>query len=206
MKRFLIEDLGEVACAMYDAIVDDGLNDVTFVGRYDDVTEIIKELLMFDDVFPYRLEIEPEGLYSYDKEYYVSLDSDLNIWCNKAYDFENKCYLYDETRRLFVADDCNSIMLKEIACDEDNIYEVSYDLEEESECDGNCECCSCNDGNDNNHEVITRVTTDENGKLRGFEKSWETNEDGLHYHSTYSFYSSNEDMLKTMLENFSIKY
>lgn len=207
MRKYVIEDLGEVACEMYDAIVEDGLSDVTFVGYCDDVIAIVKELLMFDEILPYDIEIEPEEIGNYDKEYYVALDSDLNIWCCKAYDVEHKRYLHDESRRVFIADDCSSAILKEIDCDEDNMYEVSYDLgNEESECDGNCVCCSCNNSKDDNHEVITRVAVDKDGKLRGFEKSWETNEDGMHYHSTYSFFSNNHDMLKNMLENFNIEY
>lgn len=209
MNRFLIEDLGEVACAMYDSIVDDCIDDVTFVGCYDDAVAIIKELLMFDEILPYQINLEPEDWDGYDKEYYISLDDDMNIWCEKAYSFDHGRYLYTDTRRLFIADDCNSAILKEIGCDEDSMYEVSYDLgDEESECDGNCACCQCDENNDSkdNHEEITRVAVDDNGKLRGFEKSWETHEDGLHYHSTYSFFSNNEDMLKNMLDNFSIKY
>lgn len=208
MRRFLIEDIGEIACAMYGAIVDDKLDDVTFVGRYEDTIGVIKELLMFDDIVPYAIELEPEELDGYDMEYYVTLDDELNIWCSKAYSFRHRKYLYTETRRLFVADDCNSAILKEIGCDDDNMYDVSYDTFGDDECDGNCACCQCGekDVSDDNHEVITRVAVDENGKLRGFEKFWNTDEDGLHYHSTYSFFSNNEDMLKNMLDNFNIKY
>lgn len=209
MRRILIDGFGNIACLMYNSIVEDKLSDTTFVGYCEDVICVVKELLMFDDVLPYDIVIEPEEIGGYDKEYYVTLDSDLNIWCCKAYDIENKRYLYDETRRLFIADDCDYTLLSKIACDEDNMYEVSYDLDkEEFKCDENV-CCGCNDNNNDNdskHEVITRVATDDTGKLRGFEKTWETHEDGFHYHSTYEFYSNNENMLKDMMENFSIKY
>jgi len=220
MKRILIEDLGEIACHMYDSIVDDGLNDVTFVGYYKDAVCLVKELLMFDDVDIFQIEVEPVERDGYDMEYYIILDNELNIWCEKAYSFNHGRYLYNETSRLFIADDCNSAILNEIGCDEDNMYEVSYDLDDDG-CDGDCANCKYAEnpylekpddeigrllkGNDT-HEVITRVATDENGKLRGFEKSWETKEDGLNYKSTYTYYSNNENMLKNMLENFEIKY
>lgn len=203
MKRFLIEDLVEVAIAMYYSITDDKLNEVMFVGCYEDAVSVIKNLLIFDEVTPYHISIKSEDWDGYDKEYYITLDDKLNIWCEQAYSFEINNYFYDGTERLFIADDCDSAILKKVECDKDNVYEVSYDLDDE--CDGNCERCHCSEEKDS-HEVVTRVATDENGKLRGFEKSWETLEDGLHYHSTYSFYSSNEDMLKNMLENFNIKY
>ena len=202
MKKLVINDLSEIAEVMYLDITKGGYNDTMFVGCYEDAVTVLKHLFMFDDIFPYHIEIEPYEWDYYDREYYISLDNDLNVWCNKAYDFKYERYLYSETGCLYIADDCNSVILKEIGCDEDDMYEVTYDLDEECECDGNCECCNCND----DHEVITRVATDEDGKLRGFEKSWETHEDGLHYKTTYSFYSSNQNMLKDMLDNFDIKF
>jgi hypothetical protein len=173
---------------------------------------------MFEEPMPFNIDIEDVDWDGYNKEYLVTLDSKMNVWCEKAYDYEHNRYLATETGCAYVADDCNASLLKYIDCCEGELYEVSYDLdndESDCECDGNCECCSCNqDKNiseqkknlDDAHEEITRVATDDNGKLRGFEKSWETHEDGLHYHSTYSFFSSNEDMLKNMMKNFSIKY
>ena len=200
MKRFLVNDLSEVAYMMYNAVTEDGIEDVVFVGLYDDAVAVMKTLLMFDDTIPYHVTVKPECFEGYDKEYYVTLRDDMNIWCEKAYDMDDECYLMDDTECVFIADDCNSAILKEINCNENNMYEVAY--VDDEECNGNCECCECND----NHEVITRVATDDKGRLKGFEKSWESHEDGLHYHSTYSFYSSNQDMLKEMLSNFDIKY
>ena len=203
MKRFLISDLSEVACAMYDNIVDGNLDDVMFVGYYEDTVMVLKHLFMFDDTIPCRINILDDDKYK--KEYYITLDSDMNVWCEQAYDYEGSYYLDSITERLYIADDCNSALLKHVICNKNEIYEVLYDLDDECDCDGNCECC-CTDKEKDSHEVIIRVATDEDGKLRGFEKSWETFEDGLHYHSTYSFFSSNENMLKNMLDNFDIKY
>lgn len=207
MKRFLIEDLSDVACSMYENVTEKGFNDVMFVGHYKDASTVIKELLMYDETIPYHVTIKSEDWGSYDKEYYVTLDENMNIWCNEAYDFEYERYLYDTTQCLYVADDCNSALLKKITCNEDNIYEVSYDLgDEECECDGNCACCNRNDSKDDNHEVITRVAVDDNGKLRGFEKSWSTKEGNMTYHSTYTHYSNNTELLKQLMENFDIKF
>jgi len=203
MKRLLINDLGELACIMYNVIVNEGLEDATFVGRYEDAVYIIKELLMFDEAFLYQIDLESVDWGEYDKEYYITLDNELNIWCSKVYDAEDDIITCISTDIAFIADDCDSDALKGIGCDKNGKYKVSYYLDdEEHDCDGNCECCNCND----DHEVITRVATDEDGKLRGFEKSWETHEDGLHYKTTYSFYSSNQNMLKDMLDNFDIKF
>lgn len=202
MKRLVIEDLSEIAELMYCSIINGENKDVMFVGFYEDAITVLKNLFMIDEPIPYYIDIKDTDWDNYDKEYYVTLDSNMNVWCEKAYDYDNKRYLITETNCLFVADDCNSAILKKIGCDEDDMYEVTYDLDDECECNGKCECCNCND----DHEVITRVAIDEDGKLRGFEKSWETHEDGLHYKTTYSFYSSNQNMLKDMLDNFDIKF
>ena len=114
MKRFLIDDLAEVACGMYGSIVDDGHEEVMFVGFYDDAVEVIKNLLMFDEIMPYHIHIEPEDWDGYEKEYYVTLDNEMNVWCEKAYQEEHSRYLYGETGCLFIADDCNSVLLKDI--------------------------------------------------------------------------------------------
>ena len=207
MKKFLINNLSDLAYAMYENIVEDVCKNVMFVGFYEDASAIIKELLIYDEIIPYNISIEPIESDNYDKEYYIALDNNFNIWCCKAYDVEDKCYLWDMTDCLFIADDCCSAILKEIGCDKDNMYEVSYDLEdEECECDGNCACCNCNDGKDDNHEVITRVAVDDAGKLRGFEKSWSTKEGNMTYHSTYTHYSNNTELLKQLMENFDIKF
>jgi hypothetical protein len=203
MRKIVIEDLYEVAEAMYSLVTETNVKDAEFVGFYEDAQTIVKYLLLFDDTLAYSIELVPEEWSNYEKEYYVSIDSDLNVICTKAYNCNTEHYLEETTDVLFIADDCSSVILSKVDCDEDDKIEVSYE-EDECECDGNCGCCGAKDTD--NHEEITRVARDDEGNLRGFEKSWSTHEDGLHYHSTYSFYSNNQNMLKNMLENFSIKY
>ena len=193
MKRILIEDMIDICNIMYNKI-EDGYESVAFVGMYDDAKELIRELLLTNDnAFITLADIEPEAFYP--KEYIVSLDNQMNIWCEKAYDYEDECYNWIEEDCTFVADDCNSAVLKVI--DSKEVYEVGYDLGDECMCD----CCKAE-----NQEIVTRVATDDEGNLRGFEKTWTTKSDGMNYHTTYSFYSNNESMLKDMLDNFDIKF
>lgn len=200
MDRIIIENIYDVAEMMVNE-VDEG-NEVTFIGLYDDVSAIIGALIVYgeDELTIERIDIEPVELDGYDKEYYVSLTKDMELWCCKAYTPEHGCYLFDETGVVFIADDCNSKIIESV--DYDEIFEVGY-AHDELECDGDCE--NCNKEPDK-HEVITRVTMDDAGKLRGFEKSWDSTEDGITFHSTYTFYSSDEKMLRDMLENFKIKF
>lgn len=197
MERLKIEDIFDLASLMYVQACEG--DEVEFVGKYDDVQELIGTLSLMEDVVFDRIELEPIELNGYDREYYVDLDTDLHVWIEKAYSCDHEAYLISETDVLYIADDCNSKILDRI--DYEHAVEVTYE-DDEPECD----CERCHLGETDKHEVITRVATDDTGKLRGFEKSWSTNEDGLHYHTTYSFFSDNEKMLKDMLDNFKIKY
>ena len=210
MERIYIEDMSTIAEIMHGKILD-GYEDVDFIGKYEDCSWLIKELLTLFPVSAYQINIMPPEWDGYDREYLVSLDAEMNLWCQKAYQEEHERYVYMPAECTFVADDCNSAVLEKIECDE--IYKVGYDLDDEmfeTTCNHDCEHCGLASKDDkreeDRHEEITRVATGEDGKIRGFEKSWETHEDGLHYHSTYSFYSSNEKLLKDMMENFKVNY
>lgn len=207
MKRIIIDSMADVAKLMYEN-VNKHHEDVQFVGFYEDAVDVISELVSYDDVYLYQVHIEPEEWDGYDKEYLVSLDENLCIWCEKAYrykseGYEKDEYLYSEAYCTLIADDCNSALLSHIKSEV--LLEVSYGIEDENECDCDCEHCLCNNES-GKHEEMTRVAVDEKGNTRGFEKSWTTHEDGMYYHSTYKYYSNNPDMLKQMMDNFDIKH
>lgn len=191
MKRFKIENLSEVADAMYSDIANNGLNEVEFIGFYEDVSTVLKNLLIFDETTPYFIKMVDSKYDDYEKEYSIILDSNMNIWCEKEYMGDN--YLFVTSEKVYVADDCNSKLLENIETCEDRVYEVTYGLDN-------------NEPEKDSHEVLTRIIKDKDGKLKGFEKTWNTFEENFDCISTYSFFTSNEDMLKNMLENFSIKY
>ena len=146
---------------------------------YDDAIEVIKELMMFDEVMPYDIEIEPEEMDWYNKEYYVTLDDNFKLWVQPAYlvKEDGSVYYQSVTDVLFIADDCNSAILNRI--DSEEVLEVTYDLDEddfevESECHDCCgECCCHNDSNENttDNSVKTRVAVDNSGRIYGFEKT-----------------------------------
>ena len=213
MKRFIIEDLFEIAEAMYNEIENNNKEEAMFVGKYDEAVSVVKELIMLDYVIPYSVDIHPEELDGYDKEYYVTLDENLELWCEPA--FPNDAYLYSATNILFVMNDCNSSILNKI--DYDESVEVTFGYEEDylypecGECCGECGCHECNSEDNEELEtpeentITTRVAVDKDGNIRGFEKTWRTHEGGMKYFSSYSHYSNNQDMIKLLMENFDVK-
>lgn len=207
MKRFIVEDLSEVAEAMYDEIVDNRKEEVLFVGFYDDAIEVVKELLMYEDVIPYSLEIHPEEIDGYTKEYYVSLNNDFEVWCEPAWYDKKEFYLMTDTDITFIADDCNSAIIKTICTDE--AVEVSFNDDEYcNDCCGECVChggCNEEDESSDDNSVTTRVAVGKDGRIHGFEKTWVTNKDGMHYYSRYEHYSDNEELLHKLMDDFDIK-
>lgn len=188
MERLKIDTMFDLA-ALMDVQAYEG-DSVTFVGLYEDVRELVRELALVEDIVFDRIDIEPVELDGYDREYYVDIDSDMHVWIEKAYSYEHDIYMINETDVLYIADDCNSKILERI--DYEHAVEVTYE-DDEPECD-------------KDHVEETRVAVDDNGVVRGFEKSWTSHENGMTYKTTYTHYSNNQDMLKQLMENFNIKY
>lgn len=202
MKSFEIENLSEVAKAMYEEVVNKGKADALFVGFYEDALEVIKEIMQFEGVYPRSFEIHPVEWNWYDKEYYVHLDGELDLWVCETW--SNDAYLSTESDITFIGNDCNSAILKKIETNE--FVEVSYIdgyAEDDCDCCGEC-CCHEEDEDLSDHSVTTRVAVDEKGRIHGFEKMWTSNENGMHYVSTYKHFSNNEESLKKLMKEFDI--
>jgi hypothetical protein len=192
MERFLINNVSEISDVMYEKI-EDGYEDVEFIGFYEDAIVVIKGLLSYDDTEVYQVEIEPEEYDGYDKEYIVSIDSERGIWCEKAYQYEHNRYLECYSNCTFIADDCNSAILNKIESDE--IYEVSYEVEEEM----------FNSVRESKSES-SHISRDKDGKITGFIKSWSnTDLDGTTHYSSCSYYGNNEDIVKMLAKEFKIE-
>jgi hypothetical protein len=187
MKRIFIDELTDIADIMYENI-NDGCELVTFIGLHEDAQNVVKNLLNYDDSTISLVTIE----LNYDKEYFVTLDKDMHIYCEKAYQVEYDKYLYIGSDCVLIADDCNSAILKNI--ESKNVYEVSFDSEE--------------DGFDtemNYKSESSHVSRTKDGKIAGFTKSWSnTDKNGVSCYSSYSHYSSDEELVKTIARNFGI--
>ena len=212
MKKFYIEDLYDVAEAMYDEIVENGKDETMFVGHYNEAIEMIKNLMILDDVMPHSIEIHEVEWDGYDKEYYVTLDKKLEVWVEPAM-HEDGEYLISLVDVMFMTGDCSSKIIKTVRYDE--VVEIVFfdDEKLEDECDGCCGECCCYDEDKteasdefNSNSVKTRVAVDEDGNIRGFEKTWISDDDGMHYYSKYEHYSNNEELIRHLMDNFDIKF
>ena len=217
MKKIYIETMSDVASFMHHQVCVEGQFDATFVGCYDDVVTVLNDLAGMEDTFLYRIDITPRELDSYDEEYLIALDDELNIWCYKAKQEDEDIYLYDCSGCLLISDYCNKEILEYL--DYNIAYEVLYNNDVFSEegdldCDGDCDHCEfANNHNDGEEELVdsskseyVNLSHTKDGKLAGFTKSWsDTDEDGTTYYSSFSHYGSNEDFVKKIAREFGIK-
>lgn len=166
MKKFTIENFYELASEMYTDVLY-AVEDVAFIGRYEDVTELVTELLNMEDVTIDFISLMPEIVNGYNREYLVVLNEDLTLQCEPVYQADEQKYLGVDSDIVYIADDCNSSILKQVHAID--MYEVSYDFDEDYkeefgdgleeelyDCDGNCESCALGYEDDNENNVTTQ--------------------------------------------------
>ena len=225
MRRLFFEDVHELSNKMIHDVLR-GSECVSAVCHYELATALLSELIQ-SDIPIGQIDISDYEWSGYDREYMVTI-MDGNVYCNQAYGRKVDGYSKDEyiessSDIVYVHQDCNSKILKYIDCDE--IYEFSiYDVDDfdDFECDcfkcrhENCSCDGfCTDEDDNNddedgtisyHSDSSTVSKDKNGKPTGFTRSWSiTDEDGTYQSTTYSYYCSDEDMLRKAAKNFDVE-
>ena len=134
MDRLEYENYEDFACEIADAFdsLDDEFGDVSIIAKYEEVKEIIRELLCLGyDVA--SIDIHREEFEEYYDEYRIALNQD-GVWCEK---FKRKNgYFDDDASITYVMDNCSSTVFKNI--DSEEIYEVCVgedDLDEDSDDD-----------------------------------------------------------------------
>lgn len=225
MRRLFFEDVHELSNKMIHDVLR-GSECVSVVCHYELATALLSELIQ-SDIPIGQIDISDYEWSGYDREYMVTI-MDGNVYCNQAYGRKVDGYSKDEyiessSDIVYVHQDCNSKILKYIDCDE--IYEFSiYDVDDfdDFECDcfeckhDECLCDRCSDVDDDNDDEddgtilycsdSSTISKDKNGKPTGFTRSWSiTDEDGTYQSTTYSYYCSDEDMLRKAAKNFDVE-
>lgn len=205
MKRIVFEDMYELSSEMLHDI--SGFSDcVSTVCRYDMATALLSELIK-SEVPIGQINISDYEWNGYDKEYVITI-MDGNVYCNPAFGMRKDGYLTDEYLESFadiayVHQDCNSRILKYIDCD--NIFEFA--VEEFDDID-DCEEEYSDDSDDitTHHSNSVTVSRDKFGNPTGFSKSWFRDDgDGVLQYSSYSYYCSDEDMLRDLANKLDIE-
>lgn len=200
LKDLVFTNASEVAEFAYKKAYDlEDIGCVQVVGFYEEISDVLKEILQYDEVSVGNIELNSADWNGYLKEYYLTIDEDMVVCVEPGYYAEKEIYLQYEAETLIICDDCNSVIVK------NNMYEgaVSYCYRYDGDCDyGCCDCCECD--NDSQTGESTYVSRNSDGRVTGFSKSWSDMADGVSYYSSYSHYSDNEESVRKVAKEFGI--
>lgn len=96
----------------------------------DDAVEVMRELLKYDGTNIGGINIAQEDYNGYSKEYFISVDGDMLIdvepaW-QKANEYHEAGYLWFDAEKIFIVGDANSSILK--CVDLDKCCEIEFDI------------------------------------------------------------------------------
>lgn len=146
IKTLHFENYEDFACAVsdtYDRVKsDDEYNSVDIVAKYEDVKEIIRELVGIGYGIAFATEFASPEWDNYDDAFVVSLLDD-EIWCEPVKRKDG--YIFVEANVVYIFDDCNSKIIPKIEADEVYEVEVGNEYDDYDDCDGDCENCEYHD-------------------------------------------------------------
>ena len=196
MKRIEFGCICELAAIMDDYIWDNTFEDeyhvVSAYVKCEEAKLLVERLIEFGNPIGAIIELEDYEMSHYDKEYVVYLSED-GVTCERNHSKDG--YYNGGGDISFVHEDCSSKMLSHIdskviyefaigECDE--CYDVDY---EDCDCD---ECCGCDDANDKELDI------ESDDDMHGFSIN-HSDENGT---SSYSFYSTDMDLVEKMAQLF----
>lgn len=199
MERIIFKDIHDLAARMIDSYYD-GEDCVSAICHYDIATALLSELIKYDLPIS-QIDIGDYEWNGYDREYQVSIMND-KIYCNPSFVYKKDGYSRDRyldtwANVIYIHQDVNSTMLKHIECDVicEFAIEDLDDVEDEN----------CDDNIATYQSDSVLISRDKSGKPTGFTKSWsDSDEADIYSHSSYSFFSDNEEAVRYMAEQFDI--
>lgn len=153
------------------------------------------EALAQDWINVRRVDIELEDL-----EYMLSVDDDGDLVVQPVIKYTDKYFSSMETVYISMDGDVSQDVIDNCVGRDVNVILFGY----EEDCDGD-ECqCACTD-KDTDDSESTHISRDKHGNPLGFSKTWSTVRDGVHCYSSYSHYSSDVDMLRSIASDFGVR-
>ena len=192
MEKFLFENISGVVDKLleeWDKLDEKKKEDYTIsvVSHYNIMKDIINYLVKNTSFMLCDIELEEPNYRNYYDEYILTIDSNLEIWCQKA-KLDNGKYVRVEDSVTFVHSDVNSKFV--IKNEGKNMIEFDFATEEETEC--NCdECCGCCDCNN-------KLAIESDDDMHGFT----VNRSDENSHYSYSFYSTDIGLVEQMAKMF----
>ena len=204
------EDLAEkIVCQMSDI-----KKYISVFCLYEDAREVVSDLIRCGCT-AHSIELHPCSSVGYDDEFLISItdeDEEYQVRCQPA-KMDDGRYVKDYPEIAYVFEDCNSRILQNIK--DAYIFEVEYDDEDDFdfECDGDCTNCHLDDYEYGLDELKTinpkpefikqghkpkTETIKMDDDMKGFSIS--TSDD--YGYSSFSFYSTDEDLVRKMLKNY----
>ena len=185
MEDICIENMTEIV----DIIADeanklDEYGSVSVIAFYEDMAEILKELLAYDEFMVGNIELYDFEMTNYDKEYILTICEDLKIWIQPMFNGER--YINYESDKVFIADDCHSTVVGYNFNSKADNYIFGY-VEDEEICereDCQCECCKEDDSDSDDMHGFSVTSSDEHGEF------------------AYTFYSTDLSLVKEFAERF----
>lgn len=153
------------------------------------------EALAQDWINVRRVDIELDDL-----EYMLSVDDDGNLVVQPVADFKDKYFSSMETVYISMDGDVSQDVIDNCIDRDVNVILFGYD----DECDCTDCQCGCTD-KDTDDSESTHISRDKHGNPLGFSKTWSTVRDGVHCYSSYSHYSSDVNMLRSIASDFGVR-
>lgn len=194
------EDVEDIVDYMIDEVEEE--HPVSVVADRDMILDIMRKMFEYKGISIDICSIEP--IEEYDKEYALTLfidcyDDSLSFSVENIYNYEKDMYFAVDGHVLF-HEDVNSKALIDM---QNNKYvDITHDWFTIGE--DECDCCECT-CKDTDDSESTHISRDKNGNPMGFSKTWSTVKDGVHCYSSYSHYSSDIDMLRSIASDFGVR-
>ena len=215
MEKLVFNDISNLVNLMID--MDKKDFSVSVLSKYDISKQLLVELCKCGASI-LSLSIHDIDYNGYDREFEICI---LNgeIICCEVYDEENHRYLGCGADITLIHEDCSSRLISKI--ESEKVYEF------ELYCDGDCEHCAHDDNDefftdelidlwqnknvdDSDYcddrdycDVCNCCDEDDECNLPGFTRSWSSNEDGVFTSLSYSFHSTDKDLVNRKKKEFS---
>ena len=201
MEIIGLEDITDI----YDSIglalmeLEDEKDYIVVYGKRDLICELFE--MMITDGYSFRYadcDFMDEMLK--DTVYMMFVRQDCGVSIEPAYGKKGVPIIHDAKTAFIFMDDCKQDVIDYCVKSDKNV--VLFDYEDDCDCDERQ--CTCTD-KDTDDSESTHISRDKHGNPLGFSKTWSTVRDGVHCYSSYSHYSSDVDMRRSIASDFGVR-